>query len=464
MDKYPAQFQPFADRMRAERLPELFIGQFAHFFERLSGGEDGLISEADIRPVNGLENADNLPPSCEQVGNDAVARTVIIKLNGGLGTGMGLTGPKSLLVVKDGLTFLDIIARQAISFGVPLVLMDSFATQAESLAVLAKYATLNHQLPHSFRQHKQPKVNAEDLLPVSWPDDPELEWCPPGHGDLYLALVTSGMLGRMLDLGYEYAFVSNADNLGAVLDPAILGYMASNRLPFLMEVADRTPADRKGGHLARRPDGQLVLREVAQCPEEDLVAFQDIERHRYFNTNNLWLHLPTLLKTLEERAYRLDLPMIRNQKTVDPRDPASTPVYQLESAMGSAIAVFQGAEAIRVPRSRFAPVKKSDDLLAVRSDAYELTPDNRIVLAPHRAGIPPLIELDPAHYRFVSDLDRRFPSGVPSLHCCRSLRVLGEFEFGRDVELRGDVRFVNPAAGCIPVPDGLILEDQSWPA
>ncbi|HQF70708.1 MAG TPA: UTP--glucose-1-phosphate uridylyltransferase, partial [Promineifilum sp.] len=392
MRQQPAQFAPFGQRMADQGLPDLFIAHFAHYYHKLRGGDDGLIAESDIRPVESLDNAERLSPHLARIGREAVGRTVIIKLNGGLGTSMGLTGPKSLLAVKEGLTFLDIIARQAIAIGAPLVLMNSFATDQQSVAVLAHYPELRGDLPLSFCQHKQPKVNVHDLSPAVWPDDPELEWCPPGHGDLYTALVTSGMLDRLLGAGYEYVFVSNADNLGAVLDPGILGYMVDKRLPFLMEVADRTEADRKGGHLARRPDGSLLLREIAQCPAGDLTVFQDIGRHRYFNTNNLWLHLPTLRDTLEANGHELDLPMIRNRKTVDPRDPDSTPVYQLETAMGSAIAVFDGAEATRVPRARFAPVKRTEDLLAVRSDAYVLTADHRVVLVDERSGVPPAVK------------------------------------------------------------------------
>ena len=464
MTQDAAHFAPFAQRMADEGLPDLFIAHFAHYYDKLQRGDDGLIAEGDIRPVGSLDNAERLSPRLTTIGREAIGRTVIIKLNGGLGTSMGLTGPKSLLVVKDGLTFLDIIAHQSIEIGAPLLLMNSFATDAESLAVLGRYAGLNHDLPLSFCQHKQPKVNAATLAPAEWPDDRELEWCPPGHGDLYTALVTGGTLDRLLRAGYEYAFVSNADNLGAVLDPAILGYIVDKGLPFLMEVADRTAADRKGGHLARRPDGGLLLREIAQCPADDLPAFQDIERHRSFNTNNLWLHLPTLRRTLIERNYELDLPMIRNRKTVDPRDPDSTPVYQLETAMGSAIAVFDGAEAIRVPRARFAPVKKSDDLLAVRSDAYLLTRDYRVVLAPERRGQPPAVELDENYYRLVDDLDCRFPAGAPSLRGCERLTVQGPFVFERGVIVRGEATFRNETGNCILVPAGLAVADAVWPS
>ncbi len=463
MTSYSAQFAPFRDRMAAADLPKVFIDNFSYYYEQLLAGDDGMIPDSSLVPLASLPDSERLPSHLTAAGRAAVDRTVIIKLNGGLGTGMGLTGPKSLLVVKEGLTFLDIIAWQAIDIGAPLLLMNSFATDQESLAVLAHYPALQSELPLSFLQHKQPKVVAADFRPACSPDDRELEWCPPGHGDLYTALVTSGTLPQLLALGYTYAFVSNADNLGAVLDLDILGYLAENELPFLIEVADRTAADRKGGHLARRSDGRLILREIAQCPDEDKAAFQDIERHRYFNTNNIWLHLPTLQRVLTERGNRLGLPMIRNYKTIDPRDPDSTPVYQLETAMGSAIAVFDGAEAIRVPRERFAPVKRTEDLLAVRSDAYVLTADHRVVLVDERGGVPPAVELGGDYYRFVSDLESHFPAGAPSLRCCDSLVVEGEFEFGRDVVLRGEVRLRNNNGHCIFVPDGLVVEDGQWP-
>ena len=280
MTPYSARFAPFAERMAAEQMPEIFIDNFAYYYDKLLDGDDGLIPERSLTSVDSLPDAEKLPHSFESAGRVAIKKTVIIKLNGGLGTGMGLTGPKSLLEVRESLTFLDIIAQQAIGVGAPLLLMNSFATDEASLKVLERYFSQSGEMPLSFLQHKQPKVCADDFAPASFPDDPELEWCPPGHGDLYIALATSGLLIALLDAGYEYAFVSNADNLGAVLEPRILGYLAQRKLPFLMEVADRTLADRKGGHLARRQDGQLVLREIAQCPAEDMDSFQDVGRHR----------------------------------------------------------------------------------------------------------------------------------------------------------------------------------------
>jgi UTP--glucose-1-phosphate uridylyltransferase len=374
---------------------------------------------------------------------------------------MGLEKAKSLLTVKDGYSFLDIIARQALMVDVPLLLMNSFSTEADSLKALEKYPELQRQVPLSFLQHKVPKIAAEDFSYVLWKENPELEWCPPGHGDIYTALVTRGTLKALLAAGYKYAFVSNADNLGATLDQLLLGYFADSDFPFMMEVADRTKMDKKGGHLARRKaDGRFILRELAQCPEESLDEFQDIEKYSYFNTNNIWINLEALEKVLVEQDYRLQLPMIRNQKNVDPRDETSIPVYQLETAMGSAISVFAEAQAVRVPRDRFAPVKKTDDLLVVRSDAYLLNSRYEVIPNPQRKMKPPIVELDPAYYKFVTDLDERFPDGAPSLLACQRLKITGDFLFGSRVVCRGNVKLHHDSGGQMIIESGTVLEGE----
>lgn len=266
----------------------------------------------------------------------------------------------------------------------------------------------------------------------------------------------------MLDAGFERAFVSNADNLGAVVDTTILGYFVDAALPFMMEVADRTAADKKGGHLASLPGGQLILRESAQCSDDDVDTFQDIELHKYFNTNNLWIDLRALKQLLDVRDNILGLAMIRNRKTIDARDASSTPVYQLETAMGSAIAVFEGAGAIRVPRSRFAPVKTTSDLLSVRSDDYVLDEALRIVPNPRRTGAAAVVELDAAHYKLIDDLEERFPHGPPSLIECDELRVSGDIAFGRDVVLTGAVHMTNDTSEQRVVADGSRVTGR-WP-
>jgi UTP--glucose-1-phosphate uridylyltransferase len=444
------------EKMRAEGIGPEAIEAFAHYYEQLRAGASGMLPESDIQPVTDVPSLDDL-----EAGEDApLDAAIVLKLNGGLGTSMGMTRAKSLIEAKDGLTFLDIIARQVLGlrerYGarLPLVLMNSFATRDESLAALERYPEIAVDVPLDFLQNKVPKMRADDMRPVQWPDDPSLEWAPPGHGDLYVALVTSGMLDELLAHGYRWAFVSNSDNLGAVLDRRILAWIAREEVPFLMEVAQRTEADRKGGHLARRRGDGLVLRETAQTPEEDLAALQDVDRHRYVNTNSLWIDLRALADRFARGEGMLDLPLIVNRKTVDPTDPGSPAVIQLETAMGAAVGVFQGARALHVPRHRFAPVKTTNDLLVLRSDAYVLAEDGRVVPAPGRDE-PPFVDLDPAYYKLIADFEARFPAGAPSLVDCRRLVAVGDVTFGRGVVVRGSVEVRGPAR----IDDGAVLDD-----
>ncbi len=189
--------------------------------------------------------------------------------------------------------------------------------------------------------------------------------------------------------------------------------------------------------------------------------FQDIERYKFFNTNNLWVHLPTLQHVLEERDGLLGLPLIRNEKPIDPTDPHSDRVYQLETAMGSAIAVFAGAQAIQVARDRFTPVKKNNDLLLLWSDVYVLTDDYHLVLNPALVNSqPPLIELDDRYYQLIDDMRARFPHGAPSLLACAALHVRGNVFFGKDVVLRGKVRIVHEAEIPLWIEDGAVLQGE----
>lgn len=454
------RFRPFAERMRQARMHDLEIKTFEAYYRQLVEGQTGLIPEADIQPIDTLPDAETLPADLVEAGRTALPKTILLKLNGGLGTSMGLEKAKSLLVVKNGLSFLDIIAHQALRAGIPLVLMNSAHTDEDSLQALRKYPGLQRDIPLSFKQSEFLKIIQDDFRPAEWPQNPQLEWYPPGHGNLYLSLRISGMLDTLIQAGYEYAFVSNSDNLGAVIEPTILGYFAQNRYPFMMEVANRTEADKKGGHLARRADGRLILRESAQCPTEDMAAFQDVGRHKFFNTNNIWLNLHALQRMLTTAQDTMDfLPMIRNPKTIDPRDSRSTPVYQLETAMGSAIVVFEGAQALRVPRTRFAPVKTTSDLLAVRSDTYRLTEDYHVVPDPGDV----VVDLDSAWYKLIDAMEARFPEGPPSLRDCRSLRIKGDVAFGAGVTCRGHVQLMNETEAQVAIESGSIIEgERRW--
>ncbi len=436
--------------MRGAGVSEAAIHAFRHSYEGLIAGQSGLIPETAIQPVRDLPRLEALSRESGPR-TELLAQTVVVKLNGGLGTSMGLERAKSLLQVKDGLTFLDFIVRQVLYLrerhGVPLrfLLMNSFSTSGDTLGFLSRYPALGKPREVELLQSQAPKVDAHTLRPASWPQQPQLEWCPPGHGDFYPSLLGSGWLERLLQEGINYVFISNADNLGASLDLSLLGYFASSGKPFLMEVAERTAADRKGGHLAQRT-GTLLLRESAQCPEADRAAFQDIGRHRFFNTNNLWVRLDSLRDRLKASGGFVALPLIKNSKTVDPRDAASPAVFQLETAMGAAIECFENAGAIVVPRTRFTPVKTTADLFALRSDAYQLTEDWRVVLADGNGRQPPALDLDANHYKLVDQLNEKLAGGVPSLKDCQELVVRGPVWFNSKTVFRGKVTITNPAS------------------
>ena len=449
------------DKMRAAGAHEAELAAMTRRMQQLDDPDAGRLPGDALEPLPDLPRLDDLPEPDAEHAREVLDRLVVVKLNGGLGTSMGLSGPKSLLAVKPDMSFLDVIATQVLGLRerfrarLPLLLMNSQSTRGPSLEVLHRYDGLRDQdTPLDFLQGREPKLRADDLQPVDWPDNPDLEWCPPGHGDLYTALPASGTLDRLLDAGLRFAYVSNSDNLGARADVRLAAWVADERVPFAMEAVRGTPADRKGGHLALRrgsgADGQVVLRESAQVPDGD-DSFGEVDRWRYYNTNNLWVDLQALEDLQARDPAAPELPLIVNRKTVDPRDKSSTPVIQLETAMGAAISSIAGARAVEVPRSRFAPVKTTNDLLVVRSDAYELTPDGR--MAPTYDPPGPVVSLDDDHYKMVPDFEQRFPAGAPSLRRCTRLDVEGDVTFGAGVVVEGDVHVTGPRH----VDDGEVL-------
>lgn len=436
-------FDSIERKMQGVGLSRAAIDAFRHSVGVLTSDQSMMIPETEIEPARDVADWDALVASTPEADAALLSQAVLVKLNGGLGTGMGLQKAKSLLEIKPGVTFLDTIVRQVqnlrekAQYPVSMLLMNSFSTSEDTMAHLAQYADFADASKVEMLQNRVPKLVQETLEPVEFPANPELEWCPPGHGDIYPALVGSGWLDKLLAAGVKYAFVSNSDNLGAQLDTRFLRWFAESGAPFVMEVTRRTEADKKGGHLAtRKADGQPILREVAQCPAEDIAAFQDIEKHQYFNTNNLWIRLDALQKVLEANDGVLPLPVICNSKTVDPRDASTQAVYQLETAMGAALQCFPGARAVCVPRSRFFPVKTCSDLLLLRSDAVEIDAAGAMKLAPECEGVAPVVLLDGKLYKLVESLDAL---GVPSLKHVSKLVVSKPHAFAPGEPLSGEV-------------------------
>ena len=433
--------------LRRRRMPAAFRRGFLESVRSAARGPRHL-PETTLGPVADLPE---FRASGEAASEDERARTVAITLNGGLGTTMGMRAPKALLYATEGMTFLDIALKQAETVGVRPVLMNSFATDA------AIREALEDKDVQSFLQHEAPKLRRADFAPVRVPGRPNLEWCPPGHGDLYTALGTSGVLADLLGKGFRYAFVSNVDNVGGCPDPSLLARFIRSGAPFLMEAVRRTPEDWKGGHLARRRgDGRLVLRgDGAVRPRRPGRLPGTTSGYCYFNANNLWLRLPALQEALDRGGGFLPLPTIANPKTADPRDPESEPVFHLEQAAGSALEVFDGAQAVEVPRRRFAP---REDHREPAGPALGHLRDRRERPGRTRPRSRRRSRLDRERYRFISDPRGPLPPWAP-VRCSPATAFGSPATSGSGDRslVRGDVTVLGRRDRPARIPDGARL-------
>lgn len=442
-------FELSASKMRDAGMSDTAIAQFSHLYEVWRNNEKGsFIREHDVEPIKTVPSFHEI---YETIDHDkavkAFAKTAFIKLNGGLGTSMGLSCAKSLLPVRRHkarqMRFIDIIigqvltARQRLGVDLPLILMNSFRTSKDTLQVLKRNRKfVQNDIPVEVIQHQEPKILAQTGEPVSYPEDPTLEWCPPGHGDLYSTIWESGILDKLSECGFSYLFISNSDNLGARPSRTLAQYFENTHAPFMIEVAKRTQADRKGGHIVRDIEtGRMLLREMSQVNPEDKRSAQSINKHPYFNTNNIWIRIDALKKMLKKYNGVLPLPVICNNKTVDPTNPESAKVVQLETAMGAAVSLFDDAICVEVDRMRFLPVKTTNDLFIMRSDRFHLTDSYEMEDGNY---IFPDIDLDPRYYRNIDDFNERFPYSVPALAAAKSVTIKGDWTFGNQVSMFAD--------------------------
>ncbi|PPQ65663.1 hypothetical protein CVT26_000295 [Gymnopilus dilepis] len=398
---------------------------------------------------------ESLPPSS----NAQLSKLAVLKVNGGLGTSMGMHGAKGALEVKNNLTFLDLIVQQVDylntthNVDVPVLLMTSFNTEEDTLRIVKQYTNRPVKIT-TFNQSRYPRLLKDTLLPFAKNvQDGKAAWYPPGHGDLYHSLYRSGLLDRLLSQGKEYLFVSNSDNLGAVVDQRILQHMIDTQSEFIVEVTSQTKADVK-----------------TQVPSEFVDEFTHSRSYRMFNTNNLWVNLRALKQLLQKGDMALDI--MATSKTLDD----GRAVLQLETAAGSIVKHFVNAHCVQVSRERFLPVKDCSDLLLVRSDVFVLD-HGRLVMNLNRAfGIPPVIKLG-GHFKKASyflclrkslssyslvkiqQFQKRFKQ-IPRIVELDHLTIAGDVHFGRNVTLRGTVIIVANEGQHIDIPDGSVLENR----
>ncbi|KAF8210414.1 UTP-glucose-1-phosphate uridylyltransferase [Mycena galopus ATCC 62051] len=379
---------------------QTFLSLFTRYLAEKVSNEEIDWNKIKSPAENQIVAYDNLTTSIDP---KSLQKLAVLKVNGGLGTSMGMTGAKSALEVKNGMTFLDLTVKQIEHLNtmhdvdVPLILMTSFNTHEDN------------------------------------------------------ALLQSGVLDQLLAEGKEYLFVSNSDNLGAVVDQRILEHMIYSGTEFLMEVTDKTKADIKGGTLIDY-NGSIRLLEIAQVPSEHLDEFKSVRKFKIFNTNNLWINLKALKRVMDKGG--IDLDIIVNPKVTEKGEA----VIQLETAAGAAIKHFKNAHGINVPRSRFLPVKSCSDLLLIKSDVYAIE-NGQLVVNPERMfSTTPVIQLGD-HFKKIQQFQKRFKN-IPRIIDLDHLTVTGDVYFGRDVTLRGTVVVIANESQTMNLPDGCIIENR----
>ncbi|XP_048517816.1 UTP--glucose-1-phosphate uridylyltransferase isoform X1 [Dendroctonus ponderosae] len=447
-----------------ERVGTEFQG-FTHLFKRFLDESGPSLQWDNIEklPPDAVRDYNSLPTPTADVLQQMLSKLVVVKLNGGLGTSMGCYGPKSVITVRNDLTFLDLTVQQiehlnsTYNVNVPLVLMNSFNTNADTDQVVRKYKNLNVDI-HTFNQSCYPRISKDSLMPIAKICDVDKHpdaWYPPGHGDFYESFYNSGLLSKFVKEGRDYCFISNIDNLGATVDINILNLLMNSSEKgheFVMEVTDKTRADVKGGTLIQY-ENRLRLLEIAQVPKEHVEDFKSVKTFKFFNTNNLWVKLPAIERILSENALQLEI--IINGKTLN----NGLNVIQLETAVGAAMKCFRGAVGVNVPRARFLPVKKTSDLLLVMSNIYSLKKGS-LVMSPQRMfPTTPLVKLGDNHFSKVKEFLGRF-ANIPDLIELDHLTVSGDVTFGRGVSLRGTVIIIANHGDRIDIPSGAILENK----
>ena len=374
---------------------------------------------------------------------------------------MGCVGPKSVIEVRDGMSFLDMSVRQieylnkTYDIKVPFILMNSFNTNDDTAAIIKKYNRDTVDI-RTFNQSRYPRIYKDSLLPVPKDyDAPINEWYPPGHGDVFESLYNSGELDQLIKDGKEYIFLSNIDNLGAVVDLRILQHMAETGAEYIMELTNKTKADVKGGTIINY-DGKPRLLELAQVPKEHVNEFKSIKKFKYFNTNNIWLNIKAIKRVVEKGA--LEMEIIPNGKSIpgDKKGESDISIIQLETAVGAAIRHFEGAHGVNVPRRRFLPVKTCSDLMLVKSDLYTVK-RGQLQMSSSRFGDAPLIKLG-SDFKKVSDFQKRITS-IPKIIELDHLTITGNVTLHRGVTLKGTVIIVATEGSTIDIPPGSILEN-----
>jgi len=393
-----------------------------------------------------------------------LSKIVVLKLNGGMGTTMGLDIPRCALPLSGDKIFLDVIVRQIenlnnqFKVNIPLVLMNSRHQNAEVLELLDRYSSSNVKI-HTFVQSCYPR-----LSPVTWSITAKQpysqataeNWYPPGSGDVFESFKKSGLLEKFLKEGKEYVFTSNVENLGAIIgrdEFRVLNEVFATKMNLVLEVTERNPTDFRGGILVHdQTNNKPFVVQMSQIPKKKRNYFGP-KSFRYWNTNNIWVKLDELHSHLEKSG--LKLPVSKNIKNG---------FIQFETYAGSAIKDFQNTIALIVPRTRFREIKTTSNLFTLQSNLFNLV--NGAYLLPNdiRAAQGfselPVVRFDTEHFGNIDDYKKRFPS-ITTLNILEleHLNVAGDVTFGFGIKLVGSVIIVAEDTKKIKIPDCSVLEN-----
>lgn len=407
---------------------------------------------------NMLQRYDTLAAASPDDTTSLLSKLAVLKLNGGLGTSMGCKGPKSVIEVRGDTTFLDLIVQQIEHLNksfpgaeVPLLLMNSFNTDTETAKIIQKYQQTAVTIT-TFQQSRYARITKESLepMPITHEGYQHGDWYPPGHGDFFQSIYDSGLVDTLLAAGKEYIFVSNVDNLGATVDLNILKNIVDRNVEYCMELTDKTRADIKGGTIISY-DGKVSLLEVAQVPSQHIEEFKSVTKFKVFNTNNIWVSLRAIKRVMQSGAMKLDI--IVNNKEVNGQK-----VIQLETAIGAAIAYFENACGVNVPRSRFLPVKSTSDLMLIQSNLYSLKSGSLVTNPSRQFASIPVIKLG-TEFKKVAQYLERFGS-IPDVLELDHLTVSGDVSFGANTSLKGTVIVVANPGNKIMIPAGSVIENK----
>ncbi|MBF0359835.1 MAG: UTP--glucose-1-phosphate uridylyltransferase [Oligoflexia bacterium] len=455
---------------------------FFHMFFKLIRGEKALISGDDYQQlaINEMLNLKEINSEekkrLKKIGEKLLkeGNVVFANLNGGLGTSMGCEGPKSVMEVKNKKSFLDLRIEQikAISKKVggdskssnllPFALMNSFNTTEDTNRALK--GKISHD---DFEQNMFPRILVTKKGDKTFysPFKSEVrdadEWNPPGHGDFYAAAYGSGWLDELKKKGVKYIFMANADNLGAIPDSVIVGYIADKRVQILTEVTEKSKADVKGGGFGRSlRSGRIMNIEVAQVSDKNPKDMKKFESMPSFNTNNMIMEVDALIERMSKEGVRTS--MIVNPKIVEGKQ-----VIQLESAIASAIEGFERSVVALVPRDRFLPVKKIGDMIALSSDLFVIAEDGVPRLNPARevGGGLNDIKIDFGDWK-LKDAKESIKGNISLLNAknvgvkCKNLVIENGVSFANDVVIeQEDSRPVHIVAGT--KLDGVVIKTKS---